>query len=68
MRVHPAFEPALTSRRVLVVGVVLAAGAAVASIVTRRIPAARWIPVYAMGSLSALWCIERTLALVAPAW
>jgi hypothetical protein len=30
--------------------------------------AARWIPVYAMGSMSALWCIERTLALVAPAW
>ncbi len=63
-----AFNVGIEIGQLCFVGVVLAAGAAVASIVTRRIPAARWIPVYAMGSLSALWCIERTLALVAPAW
>ena len=63
-----AFNVGIEIGQLCFVGVVLAAGAAVASSVTRRIPAARWIPVYAMGSLSALWCIERTLALVAPAW
>ena len=63
-----AFNVGIEIGQLCFVGTVLAAGAAVASIVTRRIPAARWIPVYAMGSLSALWCIERTLALVAPAW
>jgi len=63
-----AFNVGIELGQVCFDGVVLAAAAAVASIVTRRIPAARWIPVYAMGSLSALWCIERTLALVAPAW
>ena len=63
-----AFNVGIEIGQLCFVGVVLAAGVAVASIVTRRIPAARWIPVYAMGSLSALWCIERTLALVAPAW
>ena len=63
-----AFNVGIEIGQLCFVGIVLAAGVAVASIVTRRIPAARWIPVYAMGSLSALWCIERTLALVAPAW
>ena len=63
-----AFNVGIEIGQLCFVGVVLAAGVAVASIVTRTIPAARWIPVYAMGSLSALWCIERTLALVAPAW
>ena len=64
-----AFNAGIEAGQLCFVGVVLAAGWAVARLGPRVFRAARWIPVYAMGSLSALWCIERTLALlVAPTW
>ena len=63
-----AFNVGIEIGQLCFVGLVLAVGRALASLATPRLATARWIPVYAMGSLSALWCIERTLALIAPTW
>jgi hydrogenase/urease accessory protein HupE len=63
-----AFNVGIEIGQLCFVGLVLAVGRALASLAPLRLGAARWIPVYAMGALSALWCIERTLALVAPSW
>ena len=63
-----AFNAGIEVGQLCFVGLVLGVGYALTAFTTPRLAAARWIPVYAMGSLSALWCIERTLALVAPTW
>jgi len=57
-----AFNVGIELGQLCFVGLVLALAYALASLASPRLAAARWIPVYAMGSLSALWCIERTLA------
>ena len=46
------------------VSVMLAAGWVACRLVARRLAWLEWAPVYAMGSLSALWCFERTAALL----
>ena len=63
-----AFNVGIELGQLCFVGCVLALARALAGLATPKLGVARWLPVYAMGSLSALWCIERTLALVAPAW
>jgi hydrogenase/urease accessory protein HupE len=63
-----AFNLGIELGQLCFVGLVLVVARGLARLTTPRLLMARWIPVYAMGSLSALWCIERTLALVAPAW
>ena len=63
-----AFNVGIELGQLCFVGVVLVAARGLVRLATPGLVAARWIPVYAMGSMSALWCIERTLALVAPAW
>src|SRR5262249_24951425 len=47
------------------VAAILVATRAGLALAPLRLAAARWIPVYTMGSLAAFWCIERTVALVA---
>ena len=63
-----AFNLGIEVGQLAFVATVLLAARALFTLVTPRFAAIRWIPVYAMGSLSALWCIERTLALVVPGW
>ena len=62
-----AFNVGIELGQLCFVGVVLVAASGLARLAAPRLVGARWIPVYAMGSLSALWCIERTLA-VLPTW
>ena len=61
-----AFNLGIEVGQLAFVAAVLVAGRALVRLASPRLAAVRWLPVYAMGSLSALWCIERTLALVAP--
>ena len=63
-----AFNVGIELGQLCFVGLVLVAARGLLRLATPTLVAARWLPVYAMGSMSALWCIERTLALVAPAW
>jgi len=53
-----SFNVGIEAGQLAFVAVVLAAGRA-----ARRMPAgARFVPVYAMGSLAACWCLQRALA------
>jgi len=63
-----AFNVGIEIGQLFFIGLVLAVGRVLAWLAPSSLSAARWFPIYAMGSLSALWCIERTLALVAPSW
>jgi hydrogenase/urease accessory protein HupE len=63
-----AFNLGIELGQLAFVAAVLLAARTLLGLASPRVAAARWLPVYAMGSLSALWCIERTLALVAPGW
>jgi hypothetical protein len=63
-----SFNVGIELGRPCFVGLVLVVARALARLARPRCTLARWLPVDAMGSLSALWCIERTFALVAPAW
>ncbi|HLY39207.1 MAG TPA: HupE/UreJ family protein, partial [Candidatus Binatia bacterium] len=63
-----AFNLGIEVGQLAFVAAVLLAARLLLGLASPRVAAARWLPIYAMGSLSALWCIERTLALVAPGW
>ena len=63
-----AFNVGIELGQLCFVGIVLVVARGLGRVGAPRPVAARWIPVYAMGSMAALWCIERTVALVAPVW
>ena len=60
------FNAGIEAGQLLFVGIVLAAAWLLQRMAAPRLAQARWVPVYAMGSLAALWCLERTLALMGP--
>ena len=64
MAYEPIFNIGIELGQLAFIAVVAALGGLLLRLPVAALPAWRTVPVYVLGSLSAMWCIERALEVV----